>query len=73
MAFLLGSLGLELSFSGGAHFEMQLLEISGGKFKTDGFLKVIEWGFYFTITLSRDFTLLDFVSGGMAGGLNCNY
>ncbi|MHA2370371.1 MAG: hypothetical protein ACXADX_16270, partial [Candidatus Hodarchaeales archaeon] len=70
MKFLLSSLGLELTFSGGAHFILQLLEISGGKFKSDGFLKVIEWGFYFTITLSRDFTLLDFVTGGMGGGLN---
>ncbi|MFQ5980730.1 MAG: hypothetical protein ACE5OZ_21550 [Candidatus Heimdallarchaeota archaeon] len=70
MKFLLSSLGLELTFSGGAHFVLQLLEISGGKFKSDGFLKVIEWGFYFSITLSRDFTLLDFVTGGMGGGLN---
>jgi hypothetical protein len=70
MAFLLESLGLELEFSGKGWFEMELFTIKGGVFDTDNFFKVIEWGFSFTITISRTFTLLDFLTGGTAGALN---
>ncbi|MHA2247570.1 MAG: hypothetical protein ACXADY_21660 [Candidatus Hodarchaeales archaeon] len=70
MAFLLESLGLELEFSGKGWFELELFTIKGGVFDTDNFFKVIEWGFSFTITISRTFTLLDFLTGGTAGALN---
>ncbi|MHA2304887.1 MAG: hypothetical protein ACXACU_05785, partial [Candidatus Hodarchaeales archaeon] len=70
MAFLLESLGLELEFSGKGWFELELFTIKGGVFDTDNFFKVIEWGFSFTITVSRTFTLLDFLTGGTAGALN---
>ncbi|MFX1516183.1 MAG: hypothetical protein ACFFC6_07735 [Promethearchaeota archaeon] len=70
MAFLLESLGLELEFSGKGWFEMELFTLKGGVFDTDNFFKVIEWGFSFTITISRTFTLLDFLTGGTAGALN---
>ncbi len=70
MAFLLESLGLELEFSGKGWFELELFTLKGGTFDTDNFFKVIEWGFSFTITVSRTFTLLDFLTGGTAGALN---
>ncbi|MHA2164939.1 MAG: hypothetical protein ACXAAT_03655 [Candidatus Hodarchaeales archaeon] len=70
MAFLLESLGLELEFSGKGWFELELFTLKGGVFDTDNFFKVIEWGFSFTITVSRTFTLLDFLTGGTAGALN---
>lgn len=70
MAFLLEALGLELEFSGKGWFELELFTIKGGVFDTDNFFKVIEWGFSFTITVSRTFTLLDFLTGGTAGALN---
>ncbi|MHA1971687.1 MAG: hypothetical protein ACTSW1_01770 [Candidatus Hodarchaeales archaeon] len=70
MAFLLESLGLELEFSGKGWFEIELFTLKGGTFDTDNFFKVIEWGFSFTITVSRTFTLLDFLTGGTAGALN---
>lgn len=69
MNFLLESLGLKLSFSGSGYFAMNLLTFSGGEFKFENFLKVVEWGFTFTITVSRDFTLLDFLTGGVGGGV----
>jgi hypothetical protein len=68
MDFLLESLGLEIQFSGGAHFSLQLFSFKGGAFETSQFLKVIEWGFGFEIEISRDFTLLDLLSGGVGGG-----
>ncbi|MFX0013829.1 MAG: hypothetical protein ACFFBQ_05725 [Promethearchaeota archaeon] len=70
MAFLLESLGLELEFSGKGWFELELFTIKGGVFDTDNFFKIVEWGFSFTITISRTFTLLDFLTGGTAGALN---
>ncbi|NHJ02606.1 MAG: hypothetical protein EAX86_10750 [Candidatus Heimdallarchaeota archaeon] len=70
MAFLLESLGLELEFSGKGWFELELFTLKGGVFDTDNFFKIIEWGFQFTITISRTFTLLDFLTGGTAGALN---
>ena len=70
MAFLLESLGLELEFSGKGWFEVELFSVKGGVFDTDNFFKIIEWGFSFTITVSRTFTLLDFLTGGTAGALN---
>ena len=69
MSFLLESLGLKLDFSGGGFFAMNLLTFSGGQFKLENFLKVIEWGFQFTITLSKEFTLLDFLTAGIGGGV----
>ena len=68
-SFLLQSLGLKLDFSGGGFFAMNLLTFSGGQFQFENFLKVIEWGFQFTITLSKEFTLLDFLTGGVGGGV----
>lgn len=68
MNFLLESLGLEITFSGSGYFAMNLLTFKGGEFKFDNFLKIIEWGFTFTISISKTFTLLDFLTGGVGGG-----
>jgi hypothetical protein len=71
MNTLLESLGVEMRFEGGGHFTIQLLSFKGGAFEPSGFMKVIEWGFRFTIEISRDFTLFDLLTGGVgAGALN---
>ncbi|MHA2502207.1 MAG: hypothetical protein ACXAE3_05010 [Candidatus Kariarchaeaceae archaeon] len=68
--FMLSALGLELSFSGYGFFELSLFSFKNGVFNFDDFFKVIAWGFGFTLTLSRTFTLLDFLTGGAGGSLN---
>ncbi len=68
--FMLTSLGVELSFSGEGWFKLQLFSFKNGVFNFDDFFKVLEWGFTFTISISRTFTLLDFLTGGAGGGLN---
>ncbi len=68
--FMLQSLGVELSFSGNGFFKLQLFSFKNGVFNFDDFFKVLEWGFGFTITISRTFTLLDFLTGGAGGSLN---
>ncbi|MFW9777774.1 MAG: hypothetical protein ACFFE8_02890 [Candidatus Heimdallarchaeota archaeon] len=69
MALLLTSLGLELEFSGGGWFEIELFTLKNGVFDTENFFKVIEWGFSFSITLSKTFTILDFFTAGVGGGV----
>ena len=66
---LLASLGLKLSFEGGGFFAMNLLTFSHGQFSFQNFLKIIEWGFHFTITISKELTLLDFLTAGVGGGV----
>ncbi|RMG24964.1 MAG: hypothetical protein D6732_23035 [Methanobacteriota archaeon] len=68
--FMLTSLGVDLSFSGEGWFKLQLFSFKNGIFSFDDFFKVLEWGFSFTITISRTFTLLDFLTGGAGGSLN---
>lgn len=62
---LLESIGMELQVSGGASFEIQLLKFKGGSFGLSGFFKVIGWSFWFKIEMSKEFTILDFFSGGV--------
>jgi hypothetical protein len=69
-AFLLESFGIELTFSGHAHFILNLFTFKGGIFEWDEFMKVVEWGFNIKIGIARTFTFLDFVTGGGAGALN---
>ena len=68
MDFLLINLGLKLDFSGSGYFAMNLFTFKGGEFKLENFLKIVEWGFTFTITLSKTLTLLDFLTAGVGGG-----
>ncbi|MFW9992179.1 MAG: hypothetical protein ACFFD4_09050 [Candidatus Odinarchaeota archaeon] len=68
--FLLSAMGLELSFSGYGFFKMEIFSFKNGVFNWDNFFKIIEWGFGFTIELSKTLTLLDFLTGGVGGGLN---
>jgi len=68
MDFLMETLGMQLTFSGGAHVSLQLFSFKGGAFDTSGFMKVVEWGFYFEIQLKKEFTLLDFLTCGVGGG-----
>ncbi|MGY5877281.1 MAG: hypothetical protein RTU30_16130, partial [Candidatus Thorarchaeota archaeon] len=70
LKFLLESFGLELTFSGHAHFVLNLFTFRGGVFEWDEFMRVYEWGFNIKIGVSRTFTFLDFITGGAAGALN---
>ncbi len=70
LKFLLESFGLELTFSGHAHFVLNLFTFRGGVFEWDQFMRVFEWGFNIKIGVSRTFTFLDFITGGAAGALN---
>ena len=70
ITYLLEAFGLQLEISGEGWFKLLLLSFKNGVFSVDDFFKVIEWGFKFTITISRTFTLLDFITGGVGGGLN---
>jgi PKD repeat protein len=65
MQMLLESLGFEISFEGGAHCNIELFRASTSN---STFMRVVEWGFNFKVELSRDFTLLDFLTGGVGGG-----
>ena len=68
--FLLSTLGLQLSFSGYGYFTVSLFSFKNGVFNLDDFFKLVEWGFGFKLTLSKTLTLLDFLTGGVGGGLN---
>ncbi|MCY3414617.1 MAG: hypothetical protein INQ03_23410 [Candidatus Heimdallarchaeota archaeon] len=70
LTFMLEALGVELEISGYGYFKMLLFSFKNGGFSFDDFLKVLEWGFGFSITISRTFTLLDFLTGGAGGSLN---
>jgi hypothetical protein len=70
LSFMLSAFGLDLSISGYGFFKIALFSFKNGIFNMDDFFKIIEWGFGFSITISRTFTLLDFLTGGAAGSLN---
>ncbi len=70
LKFLLVQFGLELTFSGSAYFILNLFTFRAGIFQFEDFFKIVEWGLNIRIGVSRVFTILDFVSGGAAGGLN---
>ncbi len=67
---LLSTLGLELTFSGGASIELELFRFQDGAIDISNFLKVVGWSFQFSIGLSRIITILDIITGGAGGGLN---
>lgn len=63
MKYLLESLGLELSFSGGGGFELALFKTTA-TFEDITYFEVLSWFFKFSIQITKSFTLLDFVTGG---------
>ncbi|RMG36120.1 MAG: hypothetical protein D6732_08625 [Methanobacteriota archaeon] len=65
---LLELLGADLKIEGNVFFKLQLFSFSASGFDTSGFVKILKWGLSISITLSRDFTLFDVVSGGAGGG-----
>lgn len=69
MEFLLGMLGVELQFSGSAHFLLNLFTFREGQFEWDNFFKILEWGLSLDVGISRTITLLDFLTGGAGGGV----
>ncbi|MHA1929059.1 MAG: hypothetical protein ACTSV2_10845, partial [Candidatus Thorarchaeota archaeon] len=69
MAFLLEALGVELSFTGSAHFKITLFTFRNGMFEFEDFLNVIEWGLSLKVAIARTITLLDVITGGAGGGV----
>ncbi|MCY3413585.1 MAG: hypothetical protein INQ03_18225 [Candidatus Heimdallarchaeota archaeon] len=70
VSFMLESLGVELIISGSGFFKMKIFSFENGQFGTEDIFEILEWGFVFSITIERTFTLLDFLTGGAAGSLN---
>ncbi|MBS3793976.1 MAG: hypothetical protein KGY80_03720 [Candidatus Thorarchaeota archaeon] len=68
MKFLLESLGVSLSFSGSAKFVLNLFTFKGGVFQWENFMRIVEWALNIKVEISRTFTLLDFLTGGVGGG-----
>ncbi|MDF1537715.1 MAG: hypothetical protein P1Q69_02290 [Candidatus Thorarchaeota archaeon] len=69
MSFLLEMLGVELSFSGSAHFLLNLFTFREGQFDWEDFFRIIEWGLNLKVAIQRTITLLDILTGGAGGGV----
>jgi hypothetical protein len=69
MQFLMESLGVDLAFSGSAKFILTLFTFRNGMFNWEDFFNVIEWAFNIKVEISKTFTLLDFLTGGVGGGV----
>jgi len=69
MAAILGMLGVELAFSGSAHFKLTLFTFRNGMFDMEDFFNVVEWGLSLKVAMSRKITLLDIITGGAGGGV----
>lgn len=69
MSFLLESLGLDLSFSGSAKFVLNLFTFRNGMFEWEDFFRLVEWTLSLKVDVSKTFTLLDFLTGGVGGGV----
>lgn len=69
LSTVLTALGLEMKASGKASIKLQLFSFSLGSFDVEEFLKVLEWTFSFSIEISKTFTLIDFITGGVGGGV----
>ncbi|MHA1781749.1 MAG: hypothetical protein ACTSYL_12885 [Candidatus Thorarchaeota archaeon] len=69
MEFLLSSLGLELTFSGSAKFVLNIFTFRNGMFEWNDFFKLVEWGLSLKVAIQRTLTLLDFITGGVGGGV----
>ncbi len=69
MQFLLKSLGVNLAFTGSASFYLNLFTFRGGAFQWEHYFEIIEWAFNIKMQMSKTFTLLDFLTGGVGGGV----
>lgn len=70
LATVCASLGVDIAFTGGASLEIQLFALTAGSIRPDSVMKIIGWSFNVKLTISRTFTVLDFITGGTAGALN---
>jgi len=61
--YLLESLGLKISVSGGGGFALALFETTGA-FEDISFFEIVSWYFKFSVQITKSFTLLDFITGG---------
>ena len=61
--YLLESLGLKLSVSGGGGFALALFKTTGS-FDNISYFEIVSWFFKFSVQITKSFTLLDFISGG---------
>jgi hypothetical protein len=69
MATMLAFLGVDLAFSGSAHFVLTLFTFREGQFEWEDFFKIVEWGLSIKISMERTITFLDFITGGVGGGV----
>jgi hypothetical protein len=69
LGFLLTFLGVDFSFSGSAKFVLNLFTFREGQFEWEDFFKIVEWEMNVRIALTRTLTLLDFLTGGVGGGV----
>ncbi|MHA2016147.1 MAG: hypothetical protein ACTSUH_10445, partial [Candidatus Thorarchaeota archaeon] len=69
MKYLLESIGLEMSFTGYAKFILTLFTFRNGMFEWEDFFRLNEWQLTLKVALSKTFTLLDFLTGGVGGGV----
>ncbi|MHA2365787.1 MAG: hypothetical protein ACXAC7_17650 [Candidatus Hodarchaeales archaeon] len=63
LANLLDNIPIGFEVSGKAWFTIQLMALSGGAFKTEGFMKILEWGFALTFGISASISILDVIAG----------
>ncbi|MHA2363280.1 MAG: hypothetical protein ACXAC7_04940 [Candidatus Hodarchaeales archaeon] len=59
---------VSIEVSGKVWFAIQLAQFQGGAFKSEGTMKILEWGFAFTFTLSVDIPLLELIINAFAPG-----
>ncbi|NHJ14265.1 MAG: hypothetical protein EAX95_11350 [Candidatus Thorarchaeota archaeon] len=69
MEILLDVLGVDFSFSGSAKFVLNLFSFRNGMWDWDEFFHIIEWGLSLHVAISKTITLLDFLTGGVGGGV----
>jgi hypothetical protein len=69
MEYLLDILGVSLQFSGYAKFVMTLFTFRGGVFHWEDFFHIDEWMLSLKVALEKTFTLADFLTGGVGGGV----
>ena len=67
MKYMMESLGVDLVFSGSAKFVMTLFTFRDGKFDWEDFFNILAWEFNIKVQVQKQYTLLDFLTGGVGG------
>ncbi len=61
-------LGVNIEFSGSAHFSVLLFKLGANGFDRKSFFKVLEWSLQISILVWRDITIFDLFTAGVGGG-----